>query len=286
VKAAILDTARATVHYFFKGDTLYLGIDVQDQVVTSEANFDQFDGVNITMNDRAVRSTDDHHLQSYDMIARVGADGKALLDGYLLALIDSLGGGKAALALKGTSTVNNPNDVDEGFVLELALDMKKLGYPAGLGDGVLFLGITLLDGDSFVNPADNYGTRAWWFREHKGTHAPAWALMDPNTFVTAVANRPGASLPDRFTLIGNYPNPFNPSTTIRYVMPTAGGVTLKVFDVLGRAVASLPLGLQQAGEHEVKFDAEGLSSGVYFYRLQMESTKASAVVYGKMLLLK
>lgn len=71
-----------------------------------------------------------------------------------------------------------------------------------------------------------------------------------------------------FQLIGNYPNPFNPTTTITYELATAADVRLDVYDILGRHVKSLAYGHQPAGNHAVVFDASGLSSGMYMYRLQ------------------
>lgn len=95
---------------------------------------------------------------------------------------------------------------------------------------------------------------------------------------------------DNFSLEQNYPNPFNPSTTIRFAIPAviASGakqselVTLKVYDILGTEVATLVNEQKAAGTYEVKFDATGLSSGIYFYKLQA----GSLVETKKMILLR
>ena len=75
------------------------------------------------------------------------------------------------------------------------------------------------------------------------------------------------SVPKGFLLLENYPNPFNPSTTIRYGLPSRSHVTLTIFNTLGQQVATLVEGEQEAGFHEAVFDASGLASGVYLYRL-------------------
>jgi hypothetical protein len=74
-------------------------------------------------------------------------------------------------------------------------------------------------------------------------------------------------LPSAAKLEQNYPNPFNPSTTINYELPRASHVTLTVYDVLGREVATLVNGVEDPGYKSVGWDAGGGSSGVYFYRL-------------------
>lgn len=71
-----------------------------------------------------------------------------------------------------------------------------------------------------------------------------------------------------YQLAQNYPNPFNPSTLISYRLPDDGFVNLKIYDVLGQEVKTLVNGFQQAGVHTIKFDASGLNSGVYFYKME------------------
>jgi hypothetical protein len=73
--------------------------------------------------------------------------------------------------------------------------------------------------------------------------------------------------PQTFQLEQNYPNPFNPSTVINYRIPQASFVTLKLYDLLGREVSTLVNTYQSAGEYRVEFDASGLPTGTYFYRL-------------------
>jgi hypothetical protein len=90
------------------------------------------------------------------------------------------------------------------------------------------------------------------------------------TLLSAIAVN-GGDVPSGFALYQNYPNPFNPSTTIRYGLPHRSAVRLTVFNSVGQQVALLVVGEQAAGDHEVRLDGSGLSSGVYFYRLQADT---------------
>ncbi len=101
------------------------------------------------------------------------------------------------------------------------------------------------------------------------------------TKITGVGVEDGAQ-PQTFDLLANYPNPFNPTTTIEYQMPQAAQVTLEVYNILGQRVATLVDGLQAAGQYSVQFDATGLSSGMYLYRIKA----GNYVSVRKMLLLK
>jgi len=115
----------------------------------------------------------------------------------------------------------------------------------------------------------------------------AWLLAIPLLTVPEEICIPTAletptELPSAYTLQPNYPNPFNPQTTIRYGLPQATTLRLVVFDAMGRRVRVLVDDRPSPGWHEVVFDASHLPSGVYFYRLEAGSFQAT----GKMLLVK
>jgi len=91
------------------------------------------------------------------------------------------------------------------------------------------------------------------------------------TGTTSVKSISSEIVPLSIELMQNFPNPFNPTTTIRFALPSSEMVTLKVFDVLGREIAKIAEGQFEAGMHELRFDARQLSSGIYFYSLEAGS---------------
>ncbi|MGB3019003.1 MAG: T9SS type A sorting domain-containing protein, partial [Ignavibacteria bacterium] len=84
------------------------------------------------------------------------------------------------------------------------------------------------------------------------------------------ANISTNSNPLSFDLLQNYPNPFNPRTIINYELRIRNFVMLKVYDITGREVATLVNDIMPAGKHAVEFNANGLSSGIYFYSLNVD----------------
>ena len=91
---------------------------------------------------------------------------------------------------------------------------------------------------------------------------------------------------ERFELYQNFPNPFNPVTTITYDLPNSGFVTLKVYDMLGREVKTLVNEVKTAGFHKAQFTAEELASGAYFYRLSVSGNEKEFVAVKKCVVLK
>lgn len=116
--------------------------------------------------------------------------------------------------------------------------------------------------------ASGYGIIAWDIDTF-----PVWRLRGCiiggvlHGTVTSVAHSQVPLAPEGFHLWPNYPNPFNPGTTIRYELPRSSMVNLTVYDLLGREVSVLVNEREDAGVHEVRFDGRGLSSGIYLCRL-------------------
>ncbi|MDY0080523.1 MAG: T9SS type A sorting domain-containing protein [Ignavibacteriaceae bacterium] len=132
---------------------------------------------------------------------------------------------------------------------------------------------------------DGDGKKEYIFVNY-GTDFPVWSgdgylwLLENQTLPSDVNEI--ALNPNDFYLGQNFPNPFNPSTVIKYQIPESGYVTLKVFDLLGKEVATLVNGEQELGMHTVNFDAKDLTSGVYIYQL----SSGSKTLNNKMLLVK
>ncbi len=110
----------------------------------------------------------------------------------------------------------------------------------------------------------------------------AWTSKSCQLFDILTSVEESKLIPDGYILFQNYPNPFNPTTKISFSIPQKSQIKLKVFDVLGREVATLAEGVYEAGKYEVNFDAGNLPSGVYFYNLVTEKNSITK----KMLLLR
>ena len=124
---------------------------------------------------------------------------------------------------------------------------------------------------------------AYYWRVRGGT-ASTWGVFSPTRrFSVVVTDVKGHdAVPTDFSLAQNYPNPFNPSTQITFGVPKEGQVRLEVFNLLGQQVAELVNGVRSAGYHTVRFDAAGMTSGMYLYKL----TAGELTLFRKMMLVK
>ena len=125
-----------------------------------------------------------------------------------------------------------------------------------------------------------------WLSHWTGLSSTAWfyfALTESPFTIHSTTNIETYSfLLKEYKLFQNFPNPFNPSTTIGFQLPEKSYVEIKVYDVLGNEVATLVDGYKPAGTYDVEFSADGLTSGIYFYKLQA----GSFIHTKKMILLK
>ena len=104
----------------------------------------------------------------------------------------------------------------------------------------------------------------------------------PLSEISAVDETVGGPVPKSYDLKQNYPNPFNPSTTIKYSLPKQSKVSIKVYDALGKEIATLLEAERAAGNYLVEFKSQGLASGIYYYRMKTDE----AVITKKMVLLR
>jgi hypothetical protein len=145
------------------------------------------------------------------------------------------------------------------------------GSPANTG--MIAMADTWFDAPEFVGAFGRYNwMKGWTALDEKGYLVPGSPTDIEEGGVENV----------REFVLTNYPNPFNPTTTIAYTAPANGYVSLTVYDLMGRMVAQLVDGQMPAGRHTVMFDASGLASGVYVYRLQI----GDQTMTQKMLLMK
>jgi hypothetical protein len=202
-------------------------------------------------------------------IAQWGTDG---------VLLCSIGTKLSAYDLAVTS------DLKGGvFVATSYLDIKAqhVSYNGNLAWPVSGLGVCTNSGEQ-LTPAivanGKGGAVVVWLdkRTFLTTHVYA------SHFVSTINSVEASQSPIEFTLSNNYPNPFNPRTTIRYTLPHENWVRLSVFNVLGHEVSTLIDGFVSAGYHEAIFDAGNLPSGFYVYKFQV----GSIIQMKKMLLLK
>jgi hypothetical protein len=273
-KAFVADPNLATVKVFYRDNKLFMGFDVADQVVQYAASVDRWDGFIVSINDRGVRDPLDNVLKPRRLSFQVGPAGTALAQDYLLTMVGA-SAASVALTLKPGTTVDTlGTQADTGYTAEMSLDLTQLGYPSGLGDRALFLGVDHLDGDSFTPYTDSYGTRAWWFREYEGQCCPVWAHLADSP--PTDSGEPRDETLDGYVLLGSYPNPSRQSS-IRYSLAKPSQVMLEVYDVAGKRVVQQTLGVQQSGMREAALDGRGWASGVYFYRLNVVDPESGAL---------
>jgi photosystem II stability/assembly factor-like uncharacterized protein len=196
-------------------------------------------------------------------------------NGLVLSALDSLGAvapNKAARTTNGGLTwiTLTPPSISRAACLEYVPGTSGVYVIVSPAGGSIY---TTNSGDTWVDidltelyrAVAFVGPNKGWAGGYTGFN-PGALYRWSGTSLTEVGE--SASLPERFMLMQNYPNPFNPSTRIVYRVGSRESVSLRVYDVLGREVATLVNEVKQPGSYEVSWVASGFASGVYLYRLQ------------------
>jgi hypothetical protein len=121
-----------------------------------------------------------------------------------------------------------------------------------------------------ANPSNAKFPSKGGLRNDIGAYGGKGSSLLAGTGVIGVKNI-NSNTPEGFNLFQNYPNPFNPSTNIKYQIANSGFVSLKIYNILGKEVATLVNEKQSTGNYEITFDGSGLASGIYFYKLVTEN---------------
>ena len=132
-----------------------------------------------------------------------------------------------------------------------------------------------------IKATNSSGALTFYFESNIAYNAPGWEAEVSTDAISRVDKTQRQAI-ESFALIGNYPNPFNPNTIIKYELPITNEVTLVVYNALGQKVRTLVNKRQESGKYSVSFNASTLSSGIYYYRL----SAGSFVQVHKMLLVK
>jgi len=173
----------------------------------------------------------------------------------------------------------------------ILLDPVTTNTPTGDGEIITqYLNLSSAQNGCTIGIEDPTGTKGLQYVYNGSYDVSATSLTDNlairfttvGSIVGVQPSLPNEELPQAFSLGQNYPNPFNPSTSISFDLPMASHISLNVYDVSGCLVAEIIEGFRQAGRHEVTFDATGLASGVYLYRLEA----GEFIGTGKMVLMK
>ena len=190
---------------------------------------------------------------------------------------------KTSPVIQSVSSAEVTGTSESGDIVEVFCDDKS--------EGSIYLGTANADASGNFTlslsqpvPLDNVTATA---TDAKGNTSYFSSPFNKNTFVEAET-----AIPERFSFSQNFPNPFNPSTTLSYNLPAASEVELTVFDVNGRQIKMLEKGMRSAGNHEVRWEGKDdnqnpVPSGIYMARLRCKSEgKKSVIMSRKLMLIK
>jgi hypothetical protein len=261
------DDCSGLIYLAFSNDSLYFAFDVTDDVL------------DISAGDSWQQDSPDLFIGLYNLTGKqhAGYERGNEPDYHFrfneaTVFIDNLGG--AEMDSNGT-TYYWAEKFPSGYIVEGSFSLQDI---ADAGEDTVY---TPTHGDRIpfnvsFSDADGGGSREGILTLSRYDDDTAWQ-SPRNWMYTWMYDALGTSIEDitevtplQYELANNYPNPFNPTTTINYTLAKAGDVSLEVFNLLGQKVRSLVKTRQDAGSYSVQFSADGLASGIYMYRLETE----------------
>ncbi|MFZ2322698.1 MAG: T9SS type A sorting domain-containing protein [Ignavibacteriaceae bacterium] len=281
----IVDGPEVDYDVTYDDENLYVSAKVSDQIVAIPDAQGTSDDITFIMAPRTYVNGNGI-FPAKVLTVRVDSSGNGQAKDDLTDLADTAGV-EFSLHLNSGTDINDNTQPDSGYTVELKIPFSSFGYPPSLGDSVVFIGGIVDDYDVFDDINSNYYAKTWWFVQQPGQHAPAWVALGPANSLVSVDDK--IQIPLSIELLGNYPNPFNPSTKIKYSINVMSDVTLSVFNILGQRVSVINNLNVQPGYNEFNFDASGLASGVYLYQLKIHNLGSSQEIntkVSKMVLLK
>lgn len=230
-------------NFVWPGDIVTLSSATPQKLQLASA-LDIYKNCKLTWEDKRL---DDGGIYAQD-INPSGQLGQPVTPVELVSFTANVSGNSVALSWKTITEKNN-----RGFEVQ-KLDIsnwEKIGFVGGFG--------TTTEPKSYSFTDNNISSGNYTYRLKQ--------IDFDGSYIFSNEVEVEVNTPLQFALNQNYPNPFNPATKISYRIPKDGYVSLKVYNTLGQEVANLVKGMVKAGSHEVTFNASGLSSGIYYYRI-------------------
>jgi hypothetical protein len=274
VRGTNWDPTFPSVKFLHKGPKLYIGILSADKSVGQFG--DSWEGDGIFMKIKDASGNENREVKLY-----FNANSRGGTPSADSAVYEPGGGMKATAAfgvgLANTGTVvYDTTQTDNGYTMELVVHLDTLGFSPTIDSARVLINIFDPDGyhkgaKPWEGPDSRAYYKSWWGSE--------WGpVMRTVRFGPATAvEQAETSVPIVFALAQNYPNPFNPTTTVRFDVPQLSQVDITVYDVMGREIRSLVRGDYAPGSYRIAFDATGLASGVYFYRMRSTAVEGGQV---------
>ncbi|HVO72994.1 MAG TPA: hypothetical protein VMT35_03160, partial [Ignavibacteriaceae bacterium] len=177
-KPTVVDGPAVDYWVTYDDTNLYVGAQIADQIVTVPGEGGRSDGVTFFIVGRNYVNGSGIMGNVKELTVNIDSSGSGVAANDLISMADTAGV-KYNLVLGDQTDVNDPENADNGYSVELKIPFSALNYPQNLGDSVVFIGGLTNDIDVFADASSNYYAKSWWFKWEKGQTSPAWVVLGP-----------------------------------------------------------------------------------------------------------